>query len=297
MYSDMDHKIVCFGEMLWDMLPDGELPGGAPMNVAIHLKYQGLNPVVISRVGHDDQGRKLTDYLAKKGVQSQWVQVDETHETGVVLVNVSNRSEVTYDIVQPVAWDYIEMKPGFEEVVAQSDYFIFGSLAARSPDTRTTLLALLKVAKQKVFDVNLRPPHYNREALELFLHQADIVKMNHHELMEITAWHHPYTDEQQSMAYLRAEYGVDTLVVTRGENGAAVLSAEGFFEQSGYEVEVEDTIGSGDAFLATFLSNHILGRGYPVALRQACAVGALVATLKGATPIISAEAVQQLIHP
>ncbi len=297
MYSDMDHKIVCFGEMLWDMLPDGELPGGAPMNVAIHLKYQGLNPVVISRVGHDDQGRKLTDYLARKGVQSQWVQVDETHETGVVLVNVSNRSEVTYDIVQPVAWDYIEMKPGLEEVVAQSDYFIFGSLAARSPDTRTTLLALLKVAKQKVFDVNLRPPHYNREALELFLHQADIVKMNHHELMEITAWHHPYTDEQQSMAYLRAEYGVDTLVVTRGENGAAVLSAEGFFEQSGYEVEVEDTIGSGDAFLATFLSNHILGRGYPVALRQACAVGALVATLKGATPIISAEAVQQLIHP
>ncbi len=283
--------------MLWDMLPDGELPGGAPMNVAIHLKYQGLNPVVISRVGHDDQGRKLTDYLTRKGVQSQWVQVDETHETGVVLVNVSNRSEVTYDIVQPVAWDYIEMKLGLEEVVAQSDYFIFGSLAARSPDTRTTLLALLKVAKQKVFDVNLRPPHYNREALELFLHQADIVKMNHHELMEITAWHHPYTDEQQSMAYLRAEYGVDTLVVTRGENGAAVLSAEGFFEQSGYEVEVEDTIGSGDAFLATFLSNHILGRGYPVALRQACAVGALVATLKGATPIISAEAVQQLIHP
>lgn len=292
----MNGKIICYGEMLWDMLPDGKLPGGAPMNVAIHLQYQGLTPVVVSRVGHDGSGEELLGYLQQKGIGSQWVQVDEAHETGVVLVNVSNRSEVTYDIVQPVAWDYIQLQEGLEQVVAQSDYFLYGSLAARSETSRNTLLALLNVAKQKVFDVNLRPPHYAREVLEPLLQQADIVKMNHHELIGIAGWHQPFTDEKAGMAFLKDYYAVPTIIVTRGENGAAVLSGQGYFEQAGYPVEVEDTIGSGDAFLGTFLVHYIAGKSYPEALRQACAMGALVATRRGATPAIPPEAVAQLIN-
>lgn len=277
------------------MLPDGKLPGGAPMNVAIHLQYQGLTPVVVSRVGRDALGNKLLAYLQQKGANTQWVQVDEAQETGVVLANVSNRREVTYDIVQPVAWDYIQLQEGLEQAVAQSAFFIYGSLAARSETSRNTLLALLKVAKQKVFDVNLRPPHYSREVLEPLLQQADVVKMNHHELIEIAGWYHSYTDEKAAMAFLRDHYTVHTIVVTRGENGAAVLSGEGYVEQAGYHVEVEDTIGSGDAFLATFLVQHITGKSYPEALQQACAMGAMVTTQRGATPFISPEAVRQLI--
>ncbi|MCJ8163424.1 carbohydrate kinase [Pontibacter sp. E15-1] len=292
----MDHKIVCFGEMLWDMLPSGELPGGAPMNVAIHMRYQGLEPVVVSRVGDDALGENLLAYLTQKGVQNQWVQVNEGHKTGVVLVNVSNRSEVSYDIVQPVAWDFIQLQDGLREHVAQSDFFIYGSLAARSKTSRDTLHELLKIARLKVFDVNLRPPYYSREVLEPLLQHANIVKMNHHELMEITEWHHPFTDEQGCMAFVRAHYGVQTIIVTRGENGAAVLCDEGYFEQDGFHVEVENTIGSGDAFLATFLANHIKGKSYLEALRQACAVGALVATQRGATPEIAPEAVAHLLQ-
>ena len=289
------NNIVCFGEMLWDMLPDGKLPGGAPMNVAIHLQYQGLAPVVVSCVGRDDLGDKLLDYLEQKGVNRQWVQVSARHETGVVLANISNRSEVSYDIVQPVAWDYIQLQEGLAQVVAQSDYFLYGSLAARHSTSRDTLLALLQVAKQKVFDVNLRPPHYARQVLEPLLQQADVVKMNHHELSEIAGWHGITADEKAQMEYLSAQYALQTIIVTRGENGAAVLSKEGYFEQAGFHVEVEDTIGSGDAFLATFLTNYIAGKSYPKALRQACAMGALVATRKGATPVISPEEVAHLL--
>lgn len=291
----MNTNIICFGEMLWDVLPSGKLPGGAPMNVAIHLQYQGFTPVVISRVGHDDAGTDLQGYLQKKGVNTQWVQVDEQQQTGVVMANVSNRSEVSYDIVQPVAWDYIQLDEGLRQLVSESDFFVYGSLAARSETSRQTLLSLLKAAKVKVFDVNLRPPHYSREVLEPLLQQADIVKMNHHELMEIAGWYQELTDEKSGMAFLREQYALQTIVVTRGENGAAVLSAEGYFEQEGFSVVVEDTIGSGDAFLASFLSNIIKGKAYPEALRQACAMGALVATRKGATPEIATEDVEKLI--
>lgn len=291
----MNTKIVCFGEMLWDILPTGKMPGGAPMNVAIHLQYQGFKPAVISRVGSDASGTALVEYLREKGVNTLHVQVDEKQPTGVVLANVSNRSEVTYDIVQPVAWDFIQVNGNVKQVTSESDYYIYGSLSARSETSRQTLLSLLEAAKVKVFDVNLRPPHYSREVLEPLLQQATIVKMNHHELMEIAGWHQESLDELSAMEFLKSQYALQTTIVTRGENGAAVLSTEGYFEQAGYAIEVEDTIGSGDTFLATFLSNIIKGKTYPEALQQACAMGALVATKKGATPKIAPEAVEQLI--
>ena len=53
------HKVVCFGEVLWDILPGGAVPGGAPMNVAYHLHKQLKNPVLITRIGNDNEGGKL----------------------------------------------------------------------------------------------------------------------------------------------------------------------------------------------------------------------------------------------
>jgi fructokinase len=280
----MTKKIICFGEILWDMLPTGKMPGGAPVNVAIHLKYHGFLPVIISRVGVDAPGAGLLDYVSEKGLSTQWIQTDGTYPTGIVKANISNKTEVTYQIVQPVAWDYIAFDNTVASAVAGSDVFVFGSLAARNEITRNTLLQYLNIARLKVFDVNLRPPHYTPERIEQLLQTASIVKMNHHELEEIMVWHDKATDEQQGMAYLKNYYHLEMVIVTRGEKGAAVLANEGYFEHAGYQVKVEDTIGSGDSFLAAFLSNYLHHQAIPVCLEKACLVGAFVATRKGATP-------------
>ena len=89
------------------------------------------------------------------------------------------------------------------------------------------------------------------------------------------------------------------LVVTRGENGASVLTNEGYFEHPGFQVKVEDTIGSGDAFLATFLSKTLQHTNTPIALEIACATGAYVATQRGATPSFSEQTIrnQFIIQP
>ena len=60
----LEHNIVCFGEILWDILPDGAVPGGAPMNVAYHLHKQRKNPVLITRVGNDDRGKELINIFS-----------------------------------------------------------------------------------------------------------------------------------------------------------------------------------------------------------------------------------------
>ena len=114
----MKTSIVCFGEMLWDVLPTGKQPGGAPMNVAVHLKNLGHDPKMISRVGNDDLGHELVAFVAEKGLDTTYIQTGRTHLTGIVKANVSDKNEVTYKILQPVAWDYIQYSDEIGEAVA-----------------------------------------------------------------------------------------------------------------------------------------------------------------------------------
>ncbi|RIV24992.1 carbohydrate kinase [Fibrisoma montanum] len=283
--------LVCFGETLWDVLPSGKQPGGAPMNVAVHLRNFGLDARMISRVGEDDPGNELLDFIAGKGIPTDTIQRGQTHLTGIVKANVSDCNEVTYKIVQPVAWDYIQYDESLARLVEQADVFIYGSLAARSQTSRDTLYRLLKTAPLKVFDVNIRPPHYSREIIEHLLAEADIVKMNHHELTEIAAWYGTHPGEAAAMQALMERFSVRTLCVTRGEKGAVLLNQDGFVQQAGFPVTVADTIGSGDAFLAAFLSKTLQGESAQKTLAFACAAGAYVATQRGATPDFSEQTI------
>ncbi len=287
----MTQTITCFGEILWDVLPTSKQAGGAPMNVAADLRNFGINAQMISRVGTDELGRELLDFLQKKGLPLDLVQIGQTHLTGVAKANVSDTNEVTYKIVQPVAWDYIHLEPNLIDAVQNSDLFVYGSLAARSPMTHETLLSLLAVARRKVFDVNLRAPHYERATVEQLLQQADIAKLNEHELIELSGWYDHETDLRQAMHELRERYQLETLCVTLGEKGAALLDDSGFYMQAGFPVEVEDTIGSGDAFLAAFLYKTLQGATPQDTLEFACATGAYVATQRGATPTFTAQTI------
>jgi fructokinase len=291
----MNKKIICFGETLWDMLPDGAMPGGAPMNVAIHLHYQGYTPTILSRIGKDELGNNLLSFLQEKGISTEYIQVDETQQTGLVQADVTNKTHVTYTIIDPVAWDYIRYEEQAARLVQESDVFIYGSLASRSKTTCETLFNYLPLASLKVFDVNLRPPHYFPKHIQQLMAHASIIKMNHHELTEILSWYGQTLSEKEGMEYLMQRFHTDVLLVTRGENGTSVFTPEGYFEHPGFQVTVEDTIGSGDAFLAVFLHQYLSGMAISQILPFACAVGAYVATQRGATPVVPEKAIRQLL--
>jgi fructokinase len=289
-------NIICFGEMLWDMLPTGKMPGGAPMNVAIHLKNMGNNAVIISRVGTDDLGNELLRFIKDNGLSTQFIQHGQTHLTGVVKVNVEDKNNVSYKIVKPVAWDYIGVENDALEAVKHADCFVFGSLSARSEETFNTLKKLLEVAKFKVLDINLRPPYYDKETIEFLLKNTDLLKLNHLELEEISAWFFPQGTVQENLHQLSELFNIDTICVTLGEEGAMLLHQQEFFQSPGFEVEVVDTIGSGDSFLASFISNFLQNVALENALVEACAVGAWVATHHGASPLISKEEIQLIMN-
>jgi fructokinase len=293
----MTPKLTVFGEVLWDVLPDTRLAGGATMNVAAHLQRYGLDVSFISRVGHDELGAELLEFMKGQGLSTDFVQTGETHLTGIAKANVSDSHEVTYKILHPVAWDYIQYDALAAEKVAASDYFVYGSLAARDDITRLALLRYLKDAHKPVFDVNLRPPHYTREGVLELLGFARIVKMNEHELVEVARWIGEFDGEREAMALVMDRYRLDMLVLTCGEQGAMVLTPDGQYHQHpGFVVQVADTIGSGDAFLGAFLFKTANGHPVNEALEFACAAGAYVAGKTGALPVFAETDIEAMIR-
>jgi fructokinase len=286
--------IACFGEMLWDVLPNGRQPGGAPLNVAVHLRHLGLEAQLISRLGHDDLGAELRAFVEAQGLATTHVQQGEQHLTGVVKANVDNHHEVSYKIVQPVAWDYIQYEAGLSQLVAQAAAFVYGSLAARSPTSRETLYRLLPHATCRVFDVNMRAPHYSRDVVTYLLQQADLVKLNHHELAEVMGWFGASPAEDTALRWLAERFQLQAVCVTKGAAGAVLWSGQQLYHCPGVAVAVQDTIGSGDAFLAALLMGWLAGQPPAEYLAFACAAGALVATHQGATPLIATDQIRAL---
>lgn len=288
--------IICFGETLWDLLPTGRKAGGAPMNVAFHANQLGLESRIISKIGDDDLGKELKLFLQNIGVSVDLIQTDSTFPTGMVNVMLDQNGSPSYEIVSEVAWDHIHYDDKLKDFVKNASALIFGSLACRTAHNKRTLLECADLANIRVFDVNLRTPFYSKSLIEELLGKADIVKMNDEELAIIGEWLGVSGNEQSQLEYIKNKFSLDLAILTKGRHGAACLDETGYHEQPGFQVKVQDTIGSGDAFLAAFLSRYLKGESTDDCLVFASAVGAMVATKQGGTPKIELSEIQAITN-
>lgn len=280
-------KAVCFGEVLYDVFPDQKKIGGAPLNVALGLKALGLDTQMISCVGADADGDELLSFIDGHGIPTALISQDATYPTGSVQVALDGEGNATYTIVREVAWDYIATNPQLEAAVAQSDFFVFGSLVCRNSQSRKTLFHLVEIAPYAVFDLNLRPPFYEWNTIKYLLEKADFIKCNAEEL-QFLADYYGFSSQNlkgQVQALLTAT-GAKSCCVTLGSEGAILEHKGHYFEQKGFPVTVVDTVGAGDAFLATLLAGLFKNIPTRTALEQATAMGGLVAGEAGANPVI-----------
>ena len=289
-------KATCFGEILWDVFPTHKKIGGAPLNVAIRLASMGNEVGIISRVGKGKKGKQLIQFLNENAVATLAVQIDEQYKTGKVKVTLDEKGSASYDIMQPRAWDNIQLTDAAITLVKEADIFIYGSLASRNEVTANTLNELLKFANYKIFDVNLRQPHYTAAVLENLLVQADFIKFNDDEIYEVATLLGS-TDQSfdHNILFIAEKTKAKCICVTRGSQGAVLYIDSTFYYNSGYHVEVVDTVGAGDSFLATITSKLMNNDDPQEAIDHACAIGALVASREGANPVITAEDITNLI--
>lgn len=290
-----NRSIICFGETLWDVLPGERKPGGAPMNVAVHLQNFSFNPTVISKVGSDALGKELLLFLEGKGVNTALIQTDNQYPTGVVNVQIADNGDASYDIVFPSAWDFIDYP---EKLVNKEDekILIFGSLASRNENSRTTLLKLLGEVDVALFDVNFRAPHYSRKLIEQLLRKSQVVKLNEHEIQIIGEWISASGESFESLCIdVSNFYGIPHIILTMGGDGAMVHKDGLNYRHHGFKVKVKDTVGSGDSFLAAYIAHFLKGSSIEQCLEMACATGAFVASNEGAVPEYQLEDITQMI--
>jgi fructokinase len=301
----MNTEFYAFGEILWDCLPSGRHPGGAPFNVASHLVQLGVSASLLSAVGQDTLGDEILEVARQKGVNVQFV--SRTHTglpTGTVLAVVDAMGNATYEIVQPVAWDEITVSAEDVEAVAKASAFIFGSLASRSPYNRKQLESLLVLkGPLKFFDVNMRPPFADPKRIVELAACADVLKLNHDEIGQIASWlrtgkvrsNPPQNADAVAEACSALSEATKTprICVTMGAAGAALWDRGTLVLATAPQVVVKDTVGAGDAFMAGLMIGLTRGADTQTVLETACRLGAIVASHDGATPVLPQVLIQE----
>lgn len=286
--------VVCFGEVLWDIFPEGMRAGGAPFNAAYNIYKMGFDVKMLSKVGNDELGKKLTDQIEKWGITTDYIQIDNEHPTSTVIAKIDEHNEATYEIIDNVAWDCIDVLPEHEELIANAEAFLFSSLCARNERTKETLLQLLEFAKLKIFDVNFRPPFIDIELIKKLLYKADIVKMNKAEMKQIMQFFgEEYKSEDESVAYIKSHFNVKEIILTKGSKGARYFAGDQNYGFSAVPIEIADTVGSGDAFLAGFTSQRIQNKAPEEIMKVATSLGAFITSKSGACPDYDREEFQQ----
>lgn len=285
--TDGDGRPLVFGEVLFDVFEDGHaVLGGAPFNVAWHLRSFGENPLFVSRVGDDLAGEKVLSTMRRRGLDTAGVQIDSVKPTGSVRVKF-HHGEPRYDIMPDQAYDHIDAAVALSTCEGRDLSLLHhGTLAARSDCSRRALESLRKQLGLSVFiDPNLRSPWWELDRTIGSLKMAKWAKVNAEEIL-ILSGHTPYSDvpEAELASRLRAECDLSALIVTSGARGALVATPSGTLKAEAYPTDsIIDTVGAGDAFDAVIILGLLRGWSFPLILGRAAQFAADVCGIQGAT--------------
>jgi fructokinase len=289
--------VVGLGEILWDLLPSGRQLGGAPANFAYCSHLLGENAIVASRVGNDLFGREIREALARVGIGDQFVQADALHPTGMVQVQLDDAGRPRFEIVEPVAWDFLAWEPEWHRLASEADAVCFGSLAQRAAESRNTIRNFLDATRPgalRVFDVNLRQSFYSAEILTDSLKRANVVKLNHEEVPRVRQLLEMNGDTASSFCRnLVQRFSLKLVCITRGEQGSLLCDGSQLHEHPGFRVKVQDTVGSGDAFTAALVHGLLQENSLAEINDAANRLGAWVASHSGAMPQVPKSGIER----
>lgn len=280
--------IVALGEVLWDIFPNGRKLGGAPANFAVHCASLGANVGLVSCVGDDDPGRSATEGLRSLGVDVSWVGVAPQRNTGTVQVTL-NESEPTYEIVEGVAWDFIDWRDEYEALAKTVNAICFGSLGQRSSVSRSTIQRFVDLTGQgclRVLDINFRQDFHDTDVVQQSLSLANVLKLNADEVSTLRTYLNGAQDDVAFLNDLRVRFGLKLVIQTRGASGSCVYAGGEPILVPGVSQDVVNTVGAGDAFTAAFVCHYLAGHDVRACAQVGNEVGGFVTTQDSATPAL-----------
>jgi fructokinase len=289
-------QVLSIGEILWDVFPDRELLGGAPLNFSANCARLGNLAALISGVGDDDRGRRALDAAATLGVDTRFLHIINGQPTGVALVTTGPGGDPRFEIPRPAAFDFVDLSQ--EELASlkllQPDWLYFGTLVQTDSrvEEMTRNLARSIPGIRCFYDLNLRPGAWSLSLVERLCPLASVLKLNEVEattLGTLTGMGFKTFTLEAFCAEWASRYGLDTICITLGAAGCLVYQEGSSHRVPGFPSVVRDTVGAGDAFAAGFLDGYHQGWPAVRTARFANALGSIVASRPGATPEWSIE--------
>lgn len=292
--------VVAFGELVIDLIPAGRdgddplyaaRPGGAPGNVAAGVARLGLRAAMLTKVGREAFGDLALSALSRLGVDVSSVRRADTENTTLACVSLDEAGDRTFAFYRAAAADTIYAPDEIDDdLIAGSWALHVGALSLKTPVSAAAQRHAVAVAQGAgclvSADPNLRPGVWDDPAAMLAASReavgsADIVKVSAEELAMLTG-----TDEPAEGVRRLWHQRLKVLAVTDGARGATLYTPAATVAIDGFAVEVVDTVGCGDAFMASLLAGLLTHGMDTTALgtlgRRACAAGAIIATRPGA---------------
>ncbi len=276
--------IVCFGEVLVDCLPTVEVVGGAPFNVAIHLKRLKNEVDFVSAIGDDEKGQRIQRLLENEGLAEQ-VTKDKIHPTGYVTVWFEEK-EPKYTIHAPCSWQYLETA----DHITVPEMMVFGSLGTCFSQNKRVIQEYREMFSETTFlcDLNLRAPMYSKEHVIFCLGLTDILKVNEDEFEYLKTEVFHVKSDQKVLQELSIQFNISKIMLTKAEKGVDIIWDDKCISAPAPLVPqdaFEDAIGAGDSFTAVFIDLFLK---YPDRLEsnidQALVFASRVCANKGAIP-------------
>ncbi len=252
-------NVTSIGEILFDIYPGGKKPGGAPFNFIYHIMKLTGKGNFVSRIGNDDLGEELNDYILNRNISPEFIQIDNKHKTGIAKTNLNDNKVPDFVIEENRAYDFIEFTPDLEKLISEkTDCLYFGTLAQRNVNSRNTIQKLLRLSQKCFCDLNIRQNFYSLDLIETSLKTADVVKLNEDELKLVNKLliKSDY-DLNTTASKLLDIFNLELLCVTKGSEGAMLYQGK---EKNHFQVnneKVVDTVGAGDAYASLLCIGYL----------------------------------------
>ncbi len=287
--SERGGTVALFGEVLADIFTDRSVLGGAPFNVARHLRAFSQNPVLITRLGNDPLRDLVLNVMSQNEMDISGIQCNNRYPTGRVNVHMEDGSH-RFEILPMQAYDFINPAVvRMAAIAAHPALVYFGTLAQRNDISRRALKTLLRsTSAERFLDINLRTPWYDEEILQQSLHYADTVKLNSDELYILAEMFGLSGSEPDQQAQgLMCRFDLRCIVITRGEAGAYYLNRDGKKVEAAVKKGISglvDTVGAGDGFAAVYILGMLKQWPIPTILERANEFAAAICAIRGAVP-------------
>ncbi|WP_336035028.1 bifunctional 2-dehydro-3-deoxygluconokinase/2-dehydro-3-deoxygalactonokinase [Halobacterium yunchengense] len=305
--------LVTFGETLLRFSPPGQerieratelefRAAGAESNVAVNAGRLGAATAWLSKVPDSPLGRKVTATLRAQGTEPVVARSDAGRQGTYYIEQageprganvVYDRADAAVTTATPADLD--------TDLVADADYFytsgITPALSETLAETTASLLERARAAgTTTVLDVNYRAklwgPTAARGVLESLFPDVDVLVVAERDARRVLARDGAV---EEIAGVLADEFGFETVVVTRGADGALAVHDGAVHEQGVFDADTHDPVGTGDAFVGGFLARRIEGGSVPDALEWGAATAALKRTIPGDTALVTREEVEAVL--